>query len=78
MFPGIRNLETLDIDELDELEDSEDEAVLAEFRAKRIAEMKELAHRSKFGNVREITGEDYVNEVSCASSVLVNLLLTNS
>lgn len=59
-----RDLQKLDLDELDELEDSEDEAILIEFRNKRIAEMKELANRSKFGYVREITGEEYVNEVS--------------
>ena len=61
---GYRNLEKLDLDELDELEDSEDEAVLLEFRKKRIAELKELACKSKFGYVREITGEEYVNEVN--------------
>ena len=59
-----RNLEKLDLDELDELEDSEDEAILLEFRNKRIAELKHHATRSKFGSVREITGEEYVNEVS--------------
>jgi hypothetical protein len=64
LFLDGRNLEKLDLDELDELEDSEDEAVLIEFRNKRIAEMKELSSRSKFGYVREITGEEYVNEVS--------------
>lgn len=56
-------MEKLDIDELDELEDSEDEAILIEYRNKRIAELKELASRSRFGYVREITGEEYVNEV---------------
>lgn len=56
-------MEKLDLDELDELEDSEDEAILVQFRNKRIAEMKELANRSRFGSVREITGEEYVNEV---------------
>jgi len=61
-----RNLEKLDLDELDELEDSEDEAILLEYRNKRIAELKELANRSKFGYVREITGEEYVNEVNKA------------
>lgn len=60
----VRNLDKLDLDELDELEDSEDEAVLVQYRNKRIAEMKELASRSKFGSVREITGEEYVTEVS--------------
>lgn len=61
-----RNLDQLDLDELDELEDSEDEAVLMEFRNKRIAELKQLAQKAKFGSVREITGEEYVNEVNKA------------
>lgn len=61
-----RDLSKLDIDELDELEDSEDEAILLEYRNKRIAEMKEFVNRSRFGSVREITGEEYVNEVSDA------------
>lgn len=59
-------MEQLDLDELDELEDSEDEAVLTEFRNKRIAEMKALASKAKYGSVREITGEEYVNEVNKA------------
>jgi len=61
-----RNLSKLDLDDLDELEDREDEAILLEFRSKRIAELKELANRSRFGSVREITGEEYVNEVNKA------------
>ncbi|XP_070505066.1 viral IAP-associated factor homolog [Chironomus tepperi] len=61
-----RNLEKLDLDELDELEDSEDEAVLQEYRNKRIAELKALAAKAKFGSVREITGEEYINEVNKA------------
>lgn len=56
----------MNLDELDELEDSEDEAVLTEYRNKRIAEMKALAERSKFGTVREISGQDYVDEVNKA------------
>lgn len=54
------------MDELDELEDSEDEAVLMEYRNKRIAEMKHFASKAKYGSVREITGEEYVNEVNKA------------
>lgn len=54
------------MDELDELEDSEDEAVLQDYRNKRIAELKALAAKAKFGSVREITGEEYVNEVNKA------------
>lgn len=56
----------MDLDELDELEDSEDEAIIQEYRNKRIREMKALAERSKFGTVREISGQDYVNEVNKA------------
>lgn len=65
-FLDERNLEELDLDELDELEDSEDEAVLRDYRNKRIAELKALASKAKFGTVLEITGEDYVNEVNKA------------
>ena len=56
----------MNLDDLDELEDSEDEAVLAQFRNKRIAEMKDLASRAKYGSVREISGQDYINEVNKA------------
>lgn len=54
------------MDELDELEDSEDEAVLLEYRQKRIAEMKAMMEKSKFGYVGEISAQDYVNEVNRA------------
>ncbi|CAH1155728.1 unnamed protein product [Phaedon cochleariae] len=59
-------LEQLNLDELDELEDSEDEGVLLEYRNKRIAELKALAERRKFGLVGEISAQDYVNEVNKA------------
>ncbi|KAF7283143.1 viral IAP-associated factor [Rhynchophorus ferrugineus] len=61
-----KTLDELDLDELDELEDSEDEAILLEYRNKRIAEIKALAERSKFGFVGEISAQDYVNEVNKA------------
>lgn len=54
------------LDELDELEDSEDEAVLLEYRKKRIAELQAMAQKRKFGEVREISGQDYINEVNKA------------
>lgn len=66
LFLDERNLEKLNLDELDELEDSEDEAVLVEYRNRRIAELKQQASRAKYGSVREITGEEYVNEVNKA------------
>ncbi|XP_051156151.1 viral IAP-associated factor homolog [Leptopilina boulardi] len=62
----ITNLEDKTLDELDELEDEEDERVLQEYRRKRIAEMQELANKSKYGEVREISAQDYVQEVNKA------------
>ena len=56
----------MELDELDELEDSEDEAVLREYRNKRIAEIKALASRSQYGHVAEISGQDYIAEVNKA------------
>lgn len=61
-------MSNLDLDGLDELEDSEDEAVLEEYRKKRIAEMRATAEKSKFGIVREISAQDYVTEVNKAGS----------
>lgn len=61
-----KNLEDMNLDELDELEDSEDESVLEEYRRKRMAEMRAFAEKAKFGSVREISGQDYVNEVTKA------------
>lgn len=60
------NLEEKSLDELDELEDEEDERVLEAYRQKRIAELKELANKSKYRDVREISAEDYVREVNNA------------
>lgn len=63
---GEKELSKLDLDGLDELEDSEDEAVLLEYRNRRIAEMRALAEKHKFGDVREISGQDYVEQVNKA------------
>lgn len=61
-----KNLSELNLDELDELEDSEDEAILLQYRQKRIAEIKALAERKKFGTVLEISAQDYINEINKA------------
>jgi len=63
---GKKDLEDLDLDELDELEDEEEERILLQMRMARIAEMKALQEKSKFGYVREITAVDYVQEVNKA------------
>lgn len=61
-----KDLEVLSLDELDELEDEEDERVILEYRRKRIAEMKAFAEKARYGEVREISAEDYVSEVNKA------------
>ena len=62
----ITNLDDKTLDELDELEDEEDEKVLLEYRRKRIAEMQALASKAKYGDVREISAQDYVQEINKA------------
>lgn len=58
--------ENMTLDELDEFEDEEDERVMEMYRQKRIAEIKALQAKSKFGDVREISAVDYVQEVNKA------------
>lgn len=60
------DFESKTLDELDELEDEEDEQILTEYRRKRIAELKELANKAKYGQVKEISAEDYVREINNA------------
>ncbi|XP_012286473.1 viral IAP-associated factor homolog [Orussus abietinus] len=60
------DLQEKTLDELDELEDEEDERVLLEYRQKRIAEMQQLAKEAKYGEVREISAQDYVQEINKA------------
>merc|ERR1712059_225306 len=55
-----------DLDELDELEDEEEERILLQMRQQRMAEMKARSEKAKFGDVREITAVDYVQEVNKA------------
>ena len=63
---SVKDKEDMTLDELDELEDEEEERVLEMYKQMRIAEMKALQEKSKYGEVREITGEDYVKEVNKA------------
>merc|ERR1712004_851854 len=63
---GQKDLDELDLDELDELEDEEEERILLQMRMQRMAEMKALSEKSKYGYVREITAIDYVQEVNKA------------
>jgi hypothetical protein len=65
-FSAKINLEDKTLDELDELEDEEDEKILLEYRRKRIAEIQQIANKSKYGSVIEISAQDYVEQVNKA------------
>lgn len=56
-------MDNLTLDELELLEDEDDERALLEFRRKRIAEMWEAAKKARFGEVREISADDWVEQV---------------
>ncbi|XP_057338744.1 viral IAP-associated factor homolog [Microplitis mediator] len=62
----VTKLDDKSLDELDELEDEEDEKVIEEYKRKRLAEMKALLSESKYGDVKEISAQDYVAEVNNA------------
>jgi len=71
---GGKNLEDMDLDELDELEDDEEEAILLRMRQQRIAEIKASMQKPTFGDVREITAVDYVQEVNKAGEGIMVVL----
>jgi len=71
---GTKALEDMDLDELDELEDEEEERILLQMRQQRMAEMKARMEKSKFGDVREITAVDYVQEVNKAGDGIMVVL----
>lgn len=70
-----KDMVDMSLDELDELEDEEDERVLEEFRRRRIAELKEQARKDVFGEVIEISGQDFVNQINKAGSGIWVVLL---
>ena len=71
----VSNQEDDDIEKLLELDDDDD--VIAEYRRRRIAELKNSSDNSpKFGDLREITASDYVEQVNKAGdNIWVVLLL---
>jgi hypothetical protein len=62
-------LEDKTLDELDELDEDglEDEAFIAMYKQKRMAEIKEMASREKFGSVYYISKPEYTKEITDAS-----------
>ncbi|KAL5013124.1 hypothetical protein ScPMuIL_007394 [Solemya velum] len=64
-----KGLEEMTLDELGEHEDEideEEERIFQAYRLQRLAEMKERAQLARYGDVREITKEDYVTQVNKA------------
>lgn len=61
-----KEIKDMTLDELDELEDEEDELILLQYRNQRIAELKALAEKAKYGSVLEISAIDYVDQVNKA------------
>ncbi|XP_057871362.2 uncharacterized protein LOC131077814 [Cryptomeria japonica] len=62
-------LENKTEEELEDLEDDpdlDDARFLEEYRKKRLAELKEIARKPRFGSVLPIVGSDFVREVSQA------------
>uniref|UniRef100_H2YLY7 Phosducin domain-containing protein n=1 Tax=Ciona savignyi TaxID=51511 RepID=H2YLY7_CIOSA len=60
------NYEEMSLDELGEFEDEEEDRIMEMYRQKRIAEMKAMQMKAKFGDVREISADDYVQQVNQA------------
>lgn len=61
-----KNYEDMTIEEIDALEDDEDERVLQQIRQQRMAELQEKTKKGVFGDVREISAEDYKQQVNNA------------
>ncbi|KAI3405306.2 PLP2 [Candida oxycetoniae] len=74
-------LDNKDLEELDELEDQEDEEFLNYYKQKRMAELKKLAEKKKFGSVLPVDKKEYNEQVTNASKetyVIVHLSLQSS
>ena len=61
-----KNPEEMELNELEELEDDLDERVFEQYRQKRLAELKATQRSARFGDVLEITAQDYIQEVNKA------------
>lgn len=61
-----KGIEDMTLEELEALEDEEDERVLLEYRQKRLAEIQATLQKSRYGDVRDISGDDYVEQVNKA------------
>ncbi|KAK7939468.1 hypothetical protein WMY93_002794 [Mugilogobius chulae] len=65
----VKTYESMTLEELEENEDEfgeDDEAAIEMYRQKRLAEWKAAQMKTKFAEVGEISGQDYVKEVNQA------------
>nr|XP_006821210.1 PREDICTED: viral IAP-associated factor homolog isoform X2 [Saccoglossus kowalevskii] len=62
----VKSYDDMTLDELAEFEDEEDERILEEYRRQRMAEMKAFQMNAVYGDVREISAQDYVDQVNKA------------
>lgn len=63
---GVKDMEDMTLDELDELEDEEEERILEQYRAERMAQIRNIQAKSNYGDMREISADDYVAQVNNA------------
>merc|ERR1712226_1228087 len=64
-----KDMEDMNLDELDEIEDDiteADEKAFEEYRRKRMAELKAMSSKPRFGSVIEISGQDWVEAINKA------------
>ncbi|XP_073520895.1 phosducin-like protein 3 isoform X1 [Phyllobates terribilis] len=69
----VKTYEDMTLEELDENEDEfseEDERAIEQYRQQRLAQWQATQIKNKFGEVLEISGQDYVQEVTKASKDL--------
>ncbi|XP_077152728.1 phosducin-like protein 3 [Ranitomeya variabilis] len=69
----VKTYEDMTLEELDENEDEfgeEDERAIEQYRQQRLAQWQATQIKNKFGEVLEISGQDYVQEVTNASKDL--------
>jgi len=63
---GVKDMEDMTLDELDELEDEEEERILQQYRQERMAQIKNIQAKSNYGDMRDISADDYVAQVNKA------------
>uniref|UniRef100_A0A8C5NWP1 Phosducin-like protein 3 n=1 Tax=Jaculus jaculus TaxID=51337 RepID=A0A8C5NWP1_JACJA len=69
----VKTYEDMTLEELEDNEDEfneEDERAIEMYRQQRLAELKAIQQKNKFGEVLEISGKDYVQEVTKAGKDL--------